>query len=148
MTAMIDLSIHIAAPIDRVWAELADLASHPEWMDDAATVQFLTDQRVGVGTRLAAATRIGPLRAEDVMDVIEWEEERAIVVEHVGSVKGRGRFEIQPMPDGTEMTWQEELRFPWWMGGRLGEWVAGPILRRVWTRSLERLRARVELSDP
>jgi hypothetical protein len=117
-------------------------------MDDAATVTFLGEQRTGVGTRIVAATRVGPLRATDHMEVVEWDEERLIAVDHLGSVRGSGRFEIQSVPDGTEMTWREELRFPWWLGGPLGEWVAGPILTRIWTGSLQRLKRRVELSGP
>jgi uncharacterized protein YndB with AHSA1/START domain len=148
MPARVELSIFIAAPPDRVWAELADLASHPEWMDDAATVTFIGEQRAGVGTRMVAATRIGPLRARDTMDVNEWVEGRVIAVEHVGSVKGNGRFEIRPVSGGTELTWTENLRFPWWMGGPIGELVAQPILGRIWTGSLQRLKRRVELSGP
>jgi uncharacterized protein YndB with AHSA1/START domain len=148
MAARIELSIVLRATPDRVWAELADFASHPEWMDDAATVTFLGEQRTGVGTRIVAATRVGPLRATDHMEVVEWDEERLIAVDHLGSVRGSGRFEIQSVPDGTEMTWREELRFPWWLGGPLGEWVAGPILTRIWTGSLQRLKRRVELSGP
>jgi hypothetical protein len=148
MAARIDLSIFLAAPTQRVWAELADLGSHPEWMDDAATVTFIGEQRVGIGTRMVAATRVGPLRASDAMDVVEWVEGRVIGVEHVGSVKGTGRFEIEPVEGGTDMAWTESLRFPWWLGGRLGEWVAQPILTRIWTGSLQRLKRRVEVSRP
>lgn len=146
MARPIDLTITFDAPPDRVWAELADLGSHPEWMSDAATVRFIGEQRTGVGTRIVAATRVGPLKARDAMNVVEWVEGRTIAVEHVGSVKGSGRFEIRPISDGTEMTWHEVLRFPWWMGGPVAEWIAGPILRSIWTRSLERLKRRVELS--
>jgi uncharacterized membrane protein len=148
MAARIDLSIVLDASIDRVWAELSDLGSHPEWMDDAATVRFVGEQRAGVGTQMVAATRVGPLRATDRMDVVEWVEGQVIGVEHVGSVKGTGRFEIQSVGTGTQLRWVETLRFPWWLGGPLGEWVARPILTRIWTGSLERLKERVEISGP
>jgi uncharacterized protein YndB with AHSA1/START domain len=143
----IEVSVLIDAPLARVWAELADFGSHPQWMDDAATVRFLTDRTTGIGTRIEAATRVGPLRASDVMEVVRWEVERTIVVEHVGSVKGFGRFDIVPIGDGTEMRWVEDLRFPWWMGGPVGLAVAGPILQRIWRGSLMRLKGRLEISD-
>ena len=88
MARPIEVSVLIDAPLARVWAELADFASHPQWMDDAATVRFLTDRTTGLGTRIEVATRVGPLRATDVMEVVRWEEEQTIVVEHVGAVKG------------------------------------------------------------
>ncbi len=146
MPARIELSIFIAARSEKVWEELADLGSHPEWMDDAATVKFIGEQRTGIGTRIVAATRVGPLRAEDVMEVVEWSEGRVIGVEHVGSVHGTGRFEISAVSRGTEVRWIESLGFPWWLGGPIGAWVARPILSRIWRGNLERLKRRVELS--
>jgi uncharacterized protein YndB with AHSA1/START domain len=148
MARPIEVNVVIDAPLARVWAELADFASHPQWMDDAATVRFLTDRTTGLGTRIEAATRVGPLRASDVMEVVRWEEEQTIVVEHVGAVKGYGRFDIEPTGGGTGMRWVEDLRFPWWMGGPIGLALARPIMRRIWHGSLMRLKERVELSAP
>ena len=148
MARPIEVTVFIAAPPSQVWAELADFASHPQWMDDAATVRFLTDRTTGIGTRLEAATRVGPLRAADVMEVVRWEVEQTIVVEHVGAVKGFGRFDIGPIGDGTDMRWVEDLRFPWWMGGPVGLAVARPLLARIWRGSLMRLKERLEISGP
>lgn len=148
MARPIEVSVLIDAPLGHVWAALADFASHPQWMDDAATVRFLTDQTTGLGTRIEAATRVGPLRATDLMEVVRWEEEQTIVVEHVGAVKGYGRFDIEPVGDHTEMRWVEDLRFPWWMGGSVGLALARPILGRIWRGSLMRLKRRLELSGP
>ena len=80
----ITVSIEIAAPLERVWAEVADLASHAEWMADAESIVFLTDQRSGAGTRMQVATRVGPLRTSDVMEIVEWTERLAIGVRHEG----------------------------------------------------------------
>jgi uncharacterized membrane protein len=144
----IEVSVLIDAPLAKVWAELADFGSHPQWMDDAAAVRFITDRTTGIGTRIEATTRVGPLRASDVMEVVRWEVDRTIVVEHVGSVKGFGRFDIGPSGDGTEMRWVEDLRFPWWMGGPVGLAVARPIFRRIWRGSLMRLKERLEITGP
>ena len=143
-----ELVVGLAASPERVWAELADLASHSEWMGDAETIEFVTGQTTGIGTRMRVPTRIGPLRSVDLMTVVEWEEGRSIGVEHVGAVAGVGRFQLRPSATGTELTWTEVLRFPWWMGGRWGAWLARPVLRRIWRRNLERLRRRVEVSAP
>jgi uncharacterized membrane protein len=144
----IEVTVVIGVPLARVWADLADFASHPQWMDDAATVRFLTDRTTGIGTRIEVATRVGPLRASDVMEVIRWEVEQTIVVEHLGAVKGFGQFDIGPIGSGTEMRWVEDLRFPWWMGGPVGLAVARPILARIWRGNLMRLKERLEISRP
>jgi hypothetical protein len=144
----VHLVVFFNTPPTGVWAELADLGSHSEWMGDAEAVEFVTGQTTGEGARMRVPTRIGPFRSTDLMTVVEWEEGRSIGVEHVGAVAGVGRFELRPLGAGTELTWTEILHFPWWLGGPLGAWLARPILRRVWLRNLERLRRRVEVSAP
>ena len=140
----ITVSIEIAAPLERVWAEVADLASHAEWMADAESIVFLTDQRSGAGTRMQVATRVGPLRTSDVMEIVEWTERLAIGVRHEGLVGGRGRFTLAKDHGSTLFTWSESLTFPWYLGGALGAAVARPVLTRIWRRNLERLRRRIE----
>lgn len=144
----VTLTVDIEAPTDRVWAELADFGSHPEWMGDAMAIEFITDRTVGVGTQIRVPTRIGPLRTSDVMTVVEWVDNELIAVEHVGAVSGRGRFEISPSGSGTVLRWSEILDFPWWLGGALGAWVARPVLRRGWGRNLQTLKRRLEVSAP
>ena len=148
MAKAIDLTVVFDAPLERVWAELSDLASHPEWMSDAGSVEFLTESRHGVGTLMRASTEVGPIRLADTMRVIEWEDLQRITVEHVGPVTGSGSFQIRPIVEGTELRWVETLIFPWWLGGPMGAALARPILSRIWRGSLEKLRVRVELSGP
>lgn len=140
---MIRLGVHIPAEPQRVWEELADLGSHPEWMRDAVSISFSGEQTRGQGTEMTVLTRVGPLRTRDLMTVTEWNEGRSITVEHTGAVSGSGRFELSPAGGGTDLTWTESLRFPWWLGGGLGAWLARPLLRRVWRANLDRLSLRV-----
>jgi len=144
----IQLVIVIPAPPDRVWAVLADLGSHHEWMADAGEIRFDGPQRTGVGTRMRVPTRVGPFRTTDLMTVVEWDEGTAISVDHVGAVSGSGRFHLEQQGEGTRLTWSEWLRFPWWMGGKAGAWLATPILKRIWRDNLARLAARAAVSDP
>lgn len=139
---------HFSATPGQVWGELADLGSHAQWMRDAGSIEFMTDQTSGVGTVMLVPTRVGPLRTTDVMEVVAWEEGRLIAVEHRGRVSGVGRFEVRPAGDGTDLEWEETLRFPWWLAGPVGAWLARPVMKRIWQGNLERLRERVELSGP
>ncbi|MCY3951616.1 MAG: SRPBCC family protein [bacterium] len=138
----------IAAPPEAVWAHLEDIATHTEWMADAISIEFLTDQRRGAGVRFACRTRVGPLRTTDLMEITEWSPPSRMGVRHTGAVSGEGRFELASEPAGpsTRMVWREGLRFPWWLGGPLGTLGARPVLRRIWRGNLERLKARVESS--
>jgi hypothetical protein len=144
----IEIAVVYDAPPQRVWAEIADLASHSQWMKDAERIEFVKGQNTGPGTRMRVPTRIGPFRTDDSMTVVEWVEGRVIAVEHVGAVSGVGRFEIESSGDRTKMVWTERLAFPWWLGGALGAWLARPILRSTWTANLRRLGERVEVRSP
>jgi carbon monoxide dehydrogenase subunit G len=139
-----EMTIRIAASPDTVWRHLADFEAHSEWMTDAESVVIDGDQRTGVGTRMTVPTRVGPFTTTDVMTVVQWEEGRRIVARHEGVVTGTGSFAIKPDGAVTRLTWSEDLRFPWWMGGRLGHFFAQPILRRIWNGNLDRLRRMLE----
>lgn len=142
--ARITVSVDIDAPIDAVWEAAADLGSHAEWMADAQSIEFLTDQTSGVGTRMQVLTVVGPLRTNDIMEVVEWEERRSIGVKHSGLVTGEGRFLLEDRSPQTRFTWTEELSFPWYLGGRLTAYLARPVLGWVWSRNLGGLRRRLE----
>ena len=141
----IEVSVEIRAPLEAVWAAAADLGSHTEWMADAESITFTTARQRGVGTRMEVATRIGPLRTKDVMEVTEWEDRRRIGVRHTGLVTGQGAFELEEVdPATTRFTWRERLTFPWYLGGPLIARVAAPVLGAVWKRNLKRLKSRLE----
>lgn len=127
-----------------VWSHVSDLGSHPEWMSDAVRIEFVTEQTSGKGTRMRVPTRVGPFRINDLMTVVGWDPHRSITVSHEGVIRGTGRFEIAPTPRATRLIWSEVLRFPWWLGGSLGVWVARPVLRSIWTRNLATLKGIVE----
>ena len=135
----------IAAPPDVVWSVVEVVADHVEWMHDAVAIDFTSERTSGVGTTFDCATKVGPFRLTDRMEITEWVEGRSMGVRHVGLVTGSGTFTLAPLDGGrTAFTWSETLHVPWWMGGRLGEWFGAPVLRWIWNRNLRELRAIVE----
>jgi Polyketide cyclase / dehydrase and lipid transport len=147
VTIDIRLCTTIGVPPDDVWATMEDIGTHTEWMADAVAITFRTEQRRGVGTEFECLTRIGPFTTTDVMRVTEWEPGAAMGIEHRDVVTGRGRFSLAARPAGlTELCWDEELRYPLWMGGPLGERLSKPVFTRIWQGNLDRLRERAEQS--
>jgi hypothetical protein len=146
MTVTIRSHEQIAAVPARVWADVERIETHPEWMVDAERIEFRTAAHRGVGTEFTCVSRLGPLRTRDVLVVTEWEPGHSMTIEHRGAVHGIGRFVLDPTADGvaTAFGWEETLRFPWWMGGPLGERLARPLFGRVWRGNLRRLRERFE----
>lgn len=145
MAKPVVVSVDIAAPLDAVWSEAADLASHVEWMADAERIDFLSNERSGVGTRMAVETKVGPLTTTDIIEVTEWVEPRTIGVVHSGVVTGTGAFMIEALDEqNTRFTWREQLDLPWFFGGPIGGVFARPIFSWIWRRNLSRLKARLE----
>jgi hypothetical protein len=134
----------VDAPIARVWDELEQIERHPEWMHDAVAIKFLGGSTRGVGTEFECVTKVGPFRTTDVMRVVEWQPKRTMAIEHRGAVTGAGAFVLSKRRRATRFVWREKLSFPWWLGGRAGEQLARPILKRVWRRNLAAFKAQVE----
>ena len=113
-------------------------------MHDADAIRITSARSTGVGTTFECATKVGPLRLSDTMEVVEWKERRAMGIRHTGLVTGRGRFTLRRRPGGTLFTWDERLRFPRWLGGPVTGLVAKPVLRAIWKRNLATLKEMVE----
>jgi hypothetical protein len=143
--AQLRVATTLDASPDDVWTDLGDVASHTEWMRDAVAIRFVGDRHEGVGTCFECDTRIGPFRLTDVMEITRWDPPTAMGVRHTGIVVGEGVFTLRDDGrGGTRFEWSEVLRFPWWMGGRVGGWLAVPVLTAVWRRSLRNLAARFD----
>jgi hypothetical protein len=143
MSIDIEICAEIPESPDNVWRAIEDVETHTVWMVDAQAITFVGEQRRGVGTEFECLTTVGPLRTRDRMLITEWAPRAAMGIQHRGSVSGAGRFTLTPTRHGTEFCWTEQLSFPWWLGGPLGERVGRPVLTRIWRRNLERLRAHV-----
>jgi hypothetical protein len=114
-------------------------------MRDAVSIEFRTEQHAGVGAEFDCLTRVGPLRTTDRFVVTRWEPGIAMGISHRGAVTGDGELTLSAWGDGaTQCCWTERLRFPWWLGGRVGEYAGRPVLRRIWQANLERLRSSIE----
>lgn len=141
--AHLRVSTRLDAPPTVVWADLEDIASHVEWMRDAVSITFTSPSRQGVGTTFDCATKVGPLRLTDRMEITAWEPNRAMGVRHTGLVTGDGVIRLRRRRRGTtKLTWSERLMFPWWLGGPIGAFLATPVLWAVWRGSMRNLQAR------
>jgi hypothetical protein len=143
----IRVSTVIDASPEEVWEEVRHIDRHTDWMADAVEIRFTSTRRSGVGTTFDCLTKVGPLRLTDKMEITEWRDGKVMGVSHVGLVTGTGRFTITRAKGGrTRFSWEERLRFPWWMGGPVGGVFGGRIMKRIWVRNLRVLKATVERS--
>ena len=146
--SQIRVAIEIDAPPARVWEVVEPVERHVDWMHDAVAIRFTGDQTRGVGTEFLCDTKVGPIKLVDRMEITEWTPGEVMGVRHIGLVTGSGRFTLEPIDLGrrTRFVWQEELTFPWWLGGSLGAYIGGKVaLRPIWRRNLRGLKRLVEL---
>lgn len=143
----ISISHQVPTSAARAWEKLSDLSSHDTWMRDAESIEFLTEQRSGVGTRMRVPTKVGPFRTTDILEVVEWVEGQSIAVSHQGFVGGAGRFTLSGGDAQTTVTWTESLSFPWWVGGAITAWLARPVLKLFWAGNLKRFASQLQKSD-
>ncbi len=141
--ARIRVSVDIDADVATVWSDVERLDTHSEWMADAESIDFVDDQRRGVGVVMRVLTRIGPLRTTDIIRVTSGQPRPAIGVHHDGLVEGTGEFRLEPLGDSCRFVWEERLSFPWYFGGSIGGLAAVPVLKIVWRGNLRRLARRL-----
>jgi hypothetical protein len=141
----IEVGIDIDRLPDVVWRAVEKIERHVDWMADAVQITFRTSRHAGVGTEFECLTRVGPFTTTDAMTVTVWEPGRVMGIEHRGVVTGAGEFTLRLLGEaGTRFSWAEELHYPWWMGGTLGELATRRVFVRIWRKNLERLKAGIE----
>jgi hypothetical protein len=109
----IAMSLIINAPIEKVWASVADWEAQGDWMLQTK-VEVTSQIREGVGTAIAAFTGMGKIGIMDHMQVTTWQPPNICDVVHTGSIiKGTGRFELISLDQGsTRFDWSEEILAP------------------------------------
>jgi len=141
----IRVSTVIDASPAQVWDEVRHIERHVDWMADAVEIRFTSRRRSGVGTTFDCLTKVGPIRLTDKMEITDWRDGKLMGVRHVGLVTGTGRFTVTRARGGrTRFTWDERLKFPWWLGGPVGGVVGGRVMRQIWKKNLRVLKALVE----
>jgi uncharacterized protein YndB with AHSA1/START domain len=143
----IESLVVIDAPIDRVWAELADVEGQPRWMREMKSVRLLSDGPVGVGTRAEATVRILGVPVVDPVEVTGFTPPRHFAIRHEGTFSGHGIIALEPGADGTTtiVRWDETLIAPWLP--QVWAVLSAPVLRHIFGTDLRDLRDLVEAAQ-
>ena len=110
MSKRIEVSTIIHKPIEVVWDEVKIMKNHVNWMQDAAKIDFLSENEAGIDTKMKVLTKVGPFTLNDIITVTTWEEMNSIGVVHEGIVTGEGAFYLSKNDDNsTKFQWIEDL---------------------------------------
>ena len=126
-----------------------DWERQADWMLDADAVTVVSEQREGVGVRLAVKTRIAGLPAfTEPMEVVGWDPPRRLQIRHGSLVAGTGVWILVPVVGGTRFTWSEDVSLAVPVVGELAARVYAPVMRMLMGRAMAGLRAHVIAMGP
>jgi len=139
--------IVIDAPIERVWAVVADVTDQPRWMTEMKDLRILGDGAIGVGLVCEADVRMFGITVTDRVTITEFEPPHRYAIRHDGTFRGRGVISLESGADGTTtiVRWDEVLIPP--VLSHLGALVMAPVMGAIFQADLVRLKELVE-TDP
>ncbi len=145
MSKRIEISTVRNKPLNVVWDEVKIMENHVNWMEDAVKIDILSENNSGLNTKMNVLTKVGPITLNDIITVTEWKEKESIGVIHEGIVTGEGVFYLTSLDESkTKFQWVEILKFPFYLGGPLGEIFGGLILKLIWKKNLKNLKEIIE----
>ena len=140
----IESVVVIDAPIERVWAEIADIEGQPRWMHDMKAVRLTSPPPIGVGSTGVSTVRVFGIAVTDPVTITEFQPPTQFALRHEGIVSGSGFIRLERGADGTTtiVRWDERLIAPVLphVAAAVFERVFGPIFQA----DLFRLRDLVE----
>lgn len=143
----INLSIEIAAPLQRVWDYASDIARQPEWMHEMKRVEMLTPPPVQPGSRGRATVRIFGISTTDDVVITRYEPPTAFGIRHEGRFTGEGLLTFTAVDAvTTRIDWMEYLRPP--IFPNLGGFAQRPVLSAIFRGDLTHLKRILEEGAP
>lgn len=143
--AAIRTVVTIDAPIEDVWAILADIERQPEWMHDLKEVRLTTPPPIGAGTRGVGRVRAFGISVTDPVVVTAFEPPTHFGIRHDGMVSGTGDIRLESNAGAvTVVTWDETLHTR--LLPHLGSRVLATVFRPIFVADLHRLALLVEAS--
>ena len=123
----------IHAPIETVFHTVADIEGFSEAVPHITNIEFLTEQRTGVGTRFRETRKMGKRSATTELEVTEYvPNERVRIVSDAGGTIWDTVFSVQQKDDGAvELKMVMDAR-PYKLLARVGnKLIKGMIARAI-----------------
>lgn len=146
---LVEHEILLPVPLEEAWTVLLDWERQADWMLDADSVTVVSEQREGVGVRLAVRTLLFGIPAfTEPMEVIGWDPPRRLEIRHGSLVSGAGTWTLEPVEGGTRFTWREEIRLAAPLVGDLAATMYRPVMRWLMGRAMRGLRGFLIATGP
>jgi uncharacterized membrane protein len=146
----IEHTVHVKAPLEVVWAHLAELEQAPDWVTLLESVRVEGEGPPGEGTQFRERSRVAGFPFETTWTITAWEApRRQAYAGATPAMDARIALRLTPTDTGTRI----RHRFTGTMlpgvpaVGRVLEWLFGGLVRRGLRKSLQHLRVLVERRD-
>jgi coenzyme Q-binding protein COQ10 len=140
--AKVERSITINAPVDKVFAYVADPANEMEWLPGNTDVRDITGQ--GVGQRWGYTYKMLGLSFKGEDEVLEYTPNQRYVTKSMGGMVSTWTWTFSPEDSGTRLNVVVEYTIPVPVLGKVGEKLALGQIEREADLAAANIKARLE----
>jgi len=140
----IERSITIDAPVERVFAYLADPMANPEWLPGMVEVKEVHLAEEGVGTTHRWVYKMAGIRFEGENSTTEYLPNQRIVTETKGGIESIWTWVFEPHEAGTKLNLTVEYGVPTGVLRKLTEPFVVRQNRREAVLAMANIKARME----
>jgi uncharacterized membrane protein len=141
----LDNSIDINAPAEQVFAFVADVTTHPEWVKWTKAAEVTSIESNGVGATTAGVMQVGPKKEKIETLTTEYKDGQLVTRRTTRGMKMTDRIAVLPQPEGTKVAWSIDYVPPM---GSMGKLVDALFMERLFDQlmkdSLTNLKERLE----
>ena len=135
----------IGVPVDIAFSAISEIERLPDHNPDVVAVEFLTEQREGVGTRFRETRRMGKRELVTELEVVEYDREIGMV-RMVADTHGTiwdTRMSATPASEGCRVLFEMDARGSTW-AKRAMNWLMQGFFRKGIEKHVAQLGARLE----
>ncbi len=128
----IEVTRTIHAPLDRVFQVISDIRNFQLAVPHIINIEFLTEQRVGLGTRFRETRRMNGREHETELEVTEFEvNERIRMVADAGGTVWDSLFTVSQKPQHVQLAMKMDARPHTWIARITTPLIRGMVLQGV-----------------
>ena len=141
----LDNSIDIKAPVEQVFAYIADVTTHPEWVKWTKAAEATSPNRTGVGATSAGIMQVGPKKEQIETITTEYKDGEFFTRRNTRGMEMTDRLSVLSFGDGTKVAWSVDYTPPMGsMGKLMGKLFMERLFDQLMKDSLTNLKERLE----
>lgn len=140
----IEREVTINAPVEKVFAYLADPKANPEWLPGMVEVKDVNLAREGVGTTHRWVYKMAGLRFEGETRATEYVRNQRLVTQSNGDIESIWTWVLEPLEGGTKLNVTVQYAVPAGVLGKLTEPFVLKQNRREAVLAMANIKAKME----